>query len=79
MGDEVAIPTVADVESPKSALDTLIDASPRQGDPRKDVLSDIARHVDPKRCAHAKQTGFASFAKDVKTELGPLVPPSLET
>ncbi len=79
IGGESEIPTVTKVDSPKNALDALIDASPRQNDPREDVLLDIAKQVDPKRCTHTKKTGYANFAKDFKAELGPLVPPSSDT
>ena len=32
----------------------------------------IAAQVDPKRCAHANKTGFASFADDCRRELADL-------
>ena len=68
---DTMIPTVRDARSPKQALDAIIEASPRNGKPA-DVLPDIARRVNLKRCAHSKETGFEFFVKDVQGEIGPL-------
>jgi len=38
-----------------------------------ELLESVAANLDPKRCNHQKDTGFDSFAGDVKAELGPLV------
>lgn len=68
-----AIPTVRDGQA-KPALDELIDASPRAGERPVDLLAEIARALDPGRCAHAKETGLADFVDDVRRELSPRRP-----
>jgi len=62
------VPSVRNLTDAKGALEALLQASPRQDEP-KIVWADLAEELDPKRCAQAKQTGFAAFVKDVKTEL----------
>lgn len=71
LGEEVKVPSVKNLSDPKGALEALLKASSR-GDEPKIVWADIAGRLDLKRCANAKQTGFAAFAKDVKEELGPV-------
>ncbi len=68
LGEEVAVPSVRNLGDAKGALEALLQASPRQDEP-KIVWADLAKELDPKGCAQAKQTGFAAFVKDVKTEL----------
>ncbi len=67
----VKIPAVGKVD-PKDMLDGLISESSFASD-HMTALRDIARAVDISRCKGAKKTGLAAFAKEVKSELGPLV------
>ncbi len=69
---QTPIPTVRKVKSPKDQLAALHAQSPRSGDPIRDILVDIAQALDPTRCQHTQETGFAQFAKEVAHELGPL-------
>lgn len=57
---------------PKATLNGLISNSSFVSD-HMTALRDIARAVDVSRCKGAKKTGLAAFAKEVKSELGPLV------
>ena len=68
---EVKIPAVGKVD-PKAALNGLISESSLASE-RMMALRDIARAVETSRCPNAKKTGLATFVKDVKSELGPLV------
>ncbi len=70
-----AIPNVRKVESPKNELTGLHTTSPRSGDPIKTILTEIAKTLDPKRCQHADETGFAHFRDEVHDEIGPLATP----
>lgn len=75
---DVPIPTVRDTDDPKGALNELMDQSPREigsGDRYQQLLGAIAAKVTPKRCAHAKKTGFDAFIKDVRDELGRIAHP----
>ncbi len=67
-----AIPTVRQVNSPKAELGRLQRASARCDDAVRDVLVDIARELSIERCEHARETGFAAFARDVRREIGPV-------
>lgn len=58
--------------NPKEALSELHQNSPRSGDPSIEVLTDIARHMDPSRCRERKATGFKAFCGEVEAEIGPL-------
>ena len=71
------IPNVRKVASPKNELTGLHTASPRSGDPSKTVLAEIAQALEPKRCRHAKETGYAHFSGEVRDEIGPLIAPSV--
>lgn len=64
-----AIPNVRDTKVPKKTLDQLIESSPREGVDHMVFLTEIAAAVEPDRCAHRKETGFARFQKDVEAEL----------
>ena len=57
-------------KAPKDELDKLI--KPNEFPEIADALNAIAAQVDPKRCAHANKTGFASFADDCRRELADL-------
>jgi len=71
------IPTVRALVSPKKALDGLPAGSPRRDERALAVLADVAARVDPRRCAHDNETGFHSFAEDVRHEFGAIGrPPS---
>ena len=69
---DAQIPTVRKAKDPKKALEQLLADSKRADGLPRAVWPDIARNVDPKRCAHSKLTGFKAFADDVRSELGPL-------
>jgi hypothetical protein len=66
------IPNVRKIASPKNELTGLHAVSPRSADPIRTILVEIAQALDPTRCAHAKETGFAHFADEVQEEIGPL-------
>jgi hypothetical protein len=67
--DDVAIPSLRRIKDPKGDLNRLIEISKhgRETD-RMIVLGHIARLVDPERCMHIEETGFARFAVDVLSE-----------
>jgi hypothetical protein len=69
---DTPIPTVRKVQSPKNEIAALHARSPRNSDPIRAILVEIARKLDPDRCQHARETGFAHFTKEVKTEIAPL-------
>lgn len=69
---DAKIPTVRETNTPKGALNALIEQSPRVADKSLDVLRDIARLLQQRRCRHAKDTGFRAFVKEVRAELGPI-------
>ena len=70
LGEEADVPSVRNLRDAKGALESLLRESPRREDAPRTVWADIAGKLDLKRCAQAKQTGFAAFAKDIKEELG---------
>lgn len=72
LGEAVAVPPVRNLRDAKGALEALLQASPRRDDAPKIVWADIAKGLNLERCPHAKRTGFAAFAEDVKDELGPV-------
>ena len=67
---EVKIPAVRKVD-PKTVINGLISESSLAADHMR-ALSEIARAVEVSRSPNAKKTGLAAFAKEVKSELGPL-------
>jgi hypothetical protein len=73
---QAAVSSVRESHRPKDTLNALWEQSPRKqseaGEPVTHVLGDIAEHLDPKRCTHRRETGFQSFATDVRRELGTL-------
>lgn len=75
LANDALIPTVRRTADPKGALHELLGQSPRKADRPLVVWADIARELDPDRCAHGKRTGFRSFVEEVRTELQPLVSP----
>ncbi|HOW19816.1 MAG TPA: hypothetical protein PLC79_12340 [Phycisphaerae bacterium] len=70
---DTAVPTVRHAKNPKKSLEELHATSRRTGDRPVDVWADIARRLDPSRCAHAAETGFSQFAGEVRCEIGPVV------
>ena len=72
LGTGVQIPNVRTARNPKSDLNGLQSMSERRDEPVRTVLADIARSVDPRRCQHARETGFAAFVDDVRSEIGSL-------
>jgi hypothetical protein len=66
------IQTVRKTKNPKGEIEALHAGGARSAEPIRDVLVDIARNLDPKRCQHAHETGFEHFAKEVKDQIGPL-------
>lgn len=69
---DTPVPSVRSTKDPKRALQTLLTTSPRANERPLQVLAEVARLVDTSRCTHRRATGFASFVKDVETELRPL-------
>jgi hypothetical protein len=72
LAGDTPIPTVRQVDSPKTEIDRLQRASSRCDELPRDVLVDIARELSIDRCQHARETGFAHFVDDVRAEIGPL-------
>jgi hypothetical protein len=71
---DVLIPTVRQVQSPKSEIARLHRASPRRDEPTRALSIEIAQALSPDRCQHDRETGFGDFVTDVRHEIGPLVP-----
>ncbi|UCE61500.1 MAG: hypothetical protein JSU63_07075 [Phycisphaerales bacterium] len=71
--NEVQIPSLRKTKDPKEALHRLLATSPRSEDRPVHVWADIAGLVQPERYKFKKNTGFGTFEKDVRDELGPLV------
>jgi hypothetical protein len=70
---DVPLPRVDATRNPKAILDQLCSSSRLGGSSNlRLLLAEIAGRVDISRCQHARQTGFAEFAADVRAELGPL-------
>ena len=67
---DLRIPTVRQEKSPKETLKNLLSQSPRSGERPLEVWPDIAQRLEPPRCQHANETGFAKFIDEVRTELG---------
>ena len=65
------VTNVRQTKNAKEELEALKRLSGRAGDPVLEILADIAREVQPSRCVHAKETGFAEFVEDTKRELVP--------
>ncbi len=72
LGTEIEIRNVRKVTSPKNELAGLHTKSPRAEDPIRTILTEIAQDVVPRRCQHARETGFEAFVDDVGGEIGPL-------
>ena len=68
------VPTVRKAKDPKDTLEHLLSQSPRSSERPLHVWPNIAQLLEPPRCRHAKETGFADFQDDVRSELGPLSP-----
>jgi hypothetical protein len=66
------VPNVVKVNSPKDTLEELKRHSNRAEDPILEILTDIAKLVDPTRCVHAKETGFHGLLEEVRRELAPV-------
>ena len=66
---DIAIPNCKDVASPKDALNDIVRKQEASQLSYVEALGMIAACVDPKRCVHAKDTGFAAFVDDVRHEL----------
>jgi hypothetical protein len=69
---DLHIPSVRQVESPKSEIGRLHRTSPRSDEPIRTLLIEIAQSLSLDRCQHAGETGFTRFAEDVRHEIGPL-------
>jgi hypothetical protein len=72
LANEVKVTPVHKTKDPKAVLNDLIRSS-RKTDPITHILGDIAKCVDPSRCAHRDETGLEDFMAEVQSELGPLV------
>jgi hypothetical protein len=66
-----AVPS-AKVGSPKASLESLLRTSARAGERPLEIWAEIAKALDPKRCAYQKDTGFRAFVKEIEEEIGPL-------
>ena len=68
---DATVLTVRQTKDPKSTINEL---SRHRADFENvvDALEQIARRVEPSRCAHEAETGFKAFVADVKHELSPL-------
>lgn len=66
------IPTVRQVDSPKSEIGRLHRTSPRSDEPIRAMLIEIAQTLSIDRCRHGRETGFSHFVEDVRHEIGPL-------
>ena len=66
------VPSVRRAKSPKDTLATLHGQSRRANVSIRQILAEIAERLDPLRCAHKNETGFAAFAANVHEEIGPL-------
>ena len=74
LDDNAAITSVRKTKDPKTNLNELIKGSRRcKGENIKDVLARVATLVDPARCMHRDETGFAEFVKDVRSEFAHFV------
>lgn len=67
-----AVPNVRDCPSPKDTLNELIAKSNISGGP-SDILGAIAANIVLSRCSHAKETGLAAFAEEIRSELRPAI------
>ena len=70
--NDAQIPTMSKTKDPKKALKSLLAESKRADERPLNILADIARKVDLKRCVNSKRTGFEGFVSDVHNELGAL-------
>lgn len=70
LNSDAEIISIRRTKQPKDELDKLI--KPNVVPQIVDALKAIAERVDPNRCAHANETGFASFADDCRRELANL-------
>lgn len=68
-----SIPSIRHCSDPKSTLDNLHRGSSRSVEAATEVITEIASLLEPRRCVHADETGFAAFVADVKAELSSLV------
>ncbi len=60
-------------KDPKAAIEELRRRGGRAADPILEVLEDIARKVEPSRCANGRHTGFDGLSEEVRCELAPAV------
>jgi len=73
LAGDFEVPNAIKVDYPKDDLSGLVEQSPIGFSQVSDALGEIARHVSSDRCVHRKETGFATFAKDVCDEIKPTV------
>lgn len=72
LGTDIQVSNVTKVKSPKDALHELQRQSPRSRQEVIEVLGDIAKALDIRRCAHARETGLEDFVSDLRMEILPL-------
>lgn len=70
LASDAEVINIRRAKAPKDELDKLI--KPNEAEQIVDALKAIAARVDPKRSAHANETGFESFADDCRRELANL-------
>jgi len=68
---DTIVPSFRKTKSPKGALAGLISQSRKADVSIRRILAEIAQRLDPVRCAHKDEAGFAAFAADVREEIGP--------
>jgi len=69
---DTEVPSVRHANTPKENLQRLHAMSTRAGEPLRDIYRDIAASVEIARCRRPRDTGFKSFADDVRAELASL-------
>jgi hypothetical protein len=67
------VPNAVKTDYPKDTLTELIEQSTVDFAQISDALGEIARHLSSERCVHCKETGFATFEKDVCDEIKPAI------
>ena len=67
------VPNAVKVDYPKNDLSKLVEQSPADFSQVSDALGEIAARISSKRCGHSKDTGFATFEKEVCDEIKPVI------
>jgi hypothetical protein len=73
LGGDETIPNVRHENNPKAVLDSLISRYRTDAARISEILTEIARLVDHRRCLHGDRTGFTYLVEDVNREFGHFV------